>query len=77
VPEFRVECQSDPQRGEVPIRFGWPGRMRAVVELIDRWEGDDEVYFRIRSDDDATYILRRSRESGRWEIHFFRSRGPA
>ncbi len=71
--EFAVECRSDPQRGEVPVRFGWPGRMRVVAELIDCWEGNDEVYFRVRADDDATYILRRSRDSGSWEIHFFRS----
>ncbi len=46
--------------------------MREVRELLDRWEGEEDVYFRVRADDDATYILRRNRESGSWQIHFFR-----
>jgi hypothetical protein len=49
--------------------------MRTVTELIDCWEGDDDIYFRVRADDDATYILHRSLSLGRWEIHFFRSKG--
>ena len=72
VPEFAVECRNDPQQGEVPVRFGWPGRMHSVLELIDRWEGDEEIYFRVRADDHSTYILRRNRDSGVWQIHFFR-----
>jgi hypothetical protein len=71
--EFTVECENDPKRGQVPIRFGWEGRMRDVTELVDCWEGDHDVYFRIRADDDATYILHLMRNLGRWEIHFFRS----
>ena len=73
MPEFTVECQDDLPRGETPARFGWKGRMRTVTEVIDCWEGDDDVYFRVRADDDANYILHRSRSLDRWEIHFFRS----
>jgi hypothetical protein len=75
VPEFTVECQDDLQPRQTPTRFGWEGRMRIVTELIDCWEGDDDIYFRVRADDDATYILHRSLSLGRWEIHFFRSKG--
>jgi hypothetical protein len=73
VTKFAVECERDPKRGEIPARFGWPGRMQRVVELIDRWEGDEDVYFRVRTDDASTYILRQNRDSGMWQIHFFRS----
>lgn len=72
MPRFAVECESDPKRGEIPIRFGWPDRMRQVVELIDRWEGDEDIYFRVRTEDASTYILRQNRVSGVWQIHFFR-----
>ena len=75
MPDFAVECRSDPQQGEVPARFGWPGRMHNVLELIDRWEGEEDIYFRVRADDDSTYILRRNRDSGAWQIHFFREAG--
>jgi hypothetical protein len=46
--------------------------MRQVVELIDRWEGDEDIYFRVRTEDASTYILRQNRVSGAWQIHFFR-----
>ena len=49
--------------------------MQQVVELIDRWEGDEDVYFRVRTEDESTYILRRNRVSGEWQIHFFRRDG--
>ena len=69
---FAVECESDPKRGETPVRFGWPDRMQQIVELIDRWEGDEDIYFRVRTEDASTYILRQNRLSGVWQIHFFR-----
>jgi len=47
--------------------------MRQVVELIDRWEGDEDIYFRVRTEDDSIYILRQNRVSGEWQIHFFRN----
>ena len=77
VPLFTVECEHDPERGEIPVRFGWPDRMRPIAELIDRWEGDEDIYFRVRTEDASTYILRRKRVSGVWQIHFFRRAGES
>ncbi len=73
MPGFFVECERDPKRGEIPVRVGWPARMRQVAELIDRWEGDDDSYFRVLTEDGSTYILRQNRSSGAWQIHFFRN----
>jgi hypothetical protein len=49
--------------------------MRQIAELIDRWEGDEDIYFRVRAEDASIYILRRKRVSGTWQIHFFRRAG--
>jgi hypothetical protein len=73
VRRFAVECEHDPKRGDIPVRFGWADQMRQVVELIDRWEGDEDIYFRVRTEDDSIYILRQNRVSGEWQIHFFRN----
>jgi hypothetical protein len=51
--------------------------MRRVAELIDRWEGDEDTYFRVRTEDASTYILRQNRTSGAWQIHFFRRDGES
>jgi len=72
VPRLIVECERDPERGKIPVRFGQTDRMRKVVELIDRWEGDEEIYFRVRTEDASIYILKQNRVSGAWQIHFFR-----
>jgi hypothetical protein len=68
---FIVETRSDPD-GLSPVRFGWRGRMREVVDRIDAWQGEDHRYFRIRADDHCVYILRHDLSADRWELTFFR-----
>jgi hypothetical protein len=70
--ELIVECRSDPRRGEIPVRFGWPGRMRRVEEVLDCWQGERHRDFRLRADDGSVYILRHDLHGGSWQIHFFR-----
>jgi hypothetical protein len=67
-----VECDPEPRRGEVPVRFGWPGRMRGVVEVLDWWEGEAQRDFRLRGDDGCLYILRHDLRRDLWELRFFR-----
>lgn len=56
---------------ERPERFrslqGW----REVREVLDRWYGPADTYFKIRADDGHLYILRRSAD-GRWFLAGFR-----
>jgi hypothetical protein len=73
-----VECRVDPRRREVPVRFGSPGRMQAVDEVLDCWHGDRTRDFRVRADDGSVYILRHDLDADVWAIHFFhRSPGSA
>ncbi|MEE9608550.1 MAG: hypothetical protein V3U03_12490 [Myxococcota bacterium] len=66
-----VECRQESD-AEVPVRFGWSGRMREVSELLDQWQGADHRYFRVRADDGGLYILRHDLRSGVWLLTFFR-----
>jgi hypothetical protein len=72
VADFVVECRSESRGSAVPVRFGRPGRMREVVDVLDRWEGEDHRYFRVRSDDGSTYILRQDLADASWRLHFYR-----
>ena len=72
---FVVQCRSEPRRGEIPVRFGWPGRMREVDEVLDCWEGEEHRDFRLRATDGSIYILRHDLRGACWHIHFFRQ-GP-
>jgi hypothetical protein len=68
---FIVDTQAGPDC-DIPLRFGWPGRLREVVERIDAWEGEDHRYFRVRADDGAVCILRHDLREDRWELTLFR-----
>ena len=70
-----VECRSESGGAQVPVRFGWSGRMREVSEVLDHWDGADHRYFRVRTDDGAVYILRHDLARDGWLLTFFREDG--
>jgi hypothetical protein len=77
VGDFVVECRSEPRCAALPVRFGRPGRMREVVEILDRWDGEDHRYFRVLGDDGSTYILRQDLGDASWRVQFYRRGGSA
>jgi hypothetical protein len=76
VSRFLVESHAE-NWGRVPTRFGRPGEMREVAEILDRWPGDDHCYFRVAADDGTVYILRHDEHEDSWRIHFFDDRSAA
>ena len=73
---LHVACRST-ESGDVPVRFGYAGRSLMVVELLDRWDGDDHRYFRVRTRGGGVYILRRDDNTRLWQIWFFEDGGLA
>ena len=49
-----VEC-----RDGLPIRFQLGQQVRVVEELLDRWYGTRDAYFKVRAYDGDLYILRK------------------
>jgi hypothetical protein len=49
--------------------------MREVVDILDRWDGEDHRYFRVRGDDGSIYILRQDLADASWRLHFYRRGG--
>jgi len=72
VAEFVVECRSESRGRSVPERFGRPGRMRRVVDVLDCWDGEDHRYFRVCGDDGSIYILRQDLADASWRLHYYR-----
>ncbi|MBA2690080.1 MAG: hypothetical protein H0U63_04690 [Burkholderiales bacterium] len=71
--ELEVECYAG-YRGEREPRAFFLGERRVTVEeVIDRWLSPERRYFKIKSDDDATYILRHDEPSGVWPITLFQA----
>jgi len=65
---IRVECYSGYRAEEEPRRFFVEEGPVAVVEIMDRWMGEDHRYFRVLADDGRVYLLRHDGQLDLWEI---------
>jgi len=68
-----VESHSGFKADERPLRFRLGEQWLAVEEVVDRWYDPDAVYFKVRADDRATYILRHVEGLGVWTLEAFRA----
>ncbi len=55
---LRVECHAGYKGSERPLRFSLGDKAYGVVEVLERWYGPDDAFFRVRADDGALYVLR-------------------
>lgn len=62
----RVSAYSGYKAGERPQAFEYKGVERRVAEILDRWYGEDDDYFKVRADDGSVYTLRYRRGTGAW-----------
>lgn len=69
-----VECYSGYKANERPLSFQLDDRNIAVKELLDKWYGIDYTYFKVRADDDNTYILKYDEHKDEWSLEFFKAR---
>ena len=73
--KIRVESYDGYRACERPLRFHIGAKKREVVDLLDRWYGEDHDYFKVRADDGAEYVLRYGRVDDRWELTQYRAEG--
>ena len=73
----RVECSSDGETEERPVRFWLKERSWDVEEILDRWYGRDDTFYKVRANDQNLYILRHSGNSNpaEWSLESFRDSG--
>jgi hypothetical protein len=67
-----VETYSGHKADERPFRFRLGERWLAVEEVADRWYEPAAVYFRVRAEDGAMYILRHDERADTWTLEAFR-----
>ena len=70
-----VESYDGYRACERPLRFHIGSKKREVVDLLDRWYGEDHDYFKVRADDGGVYVLRYGRGDDRWELTQYRAEG--
>ena len=54
----RVECYAGHKASERPVRFFLDGTEKRVEEIVERWRGPEDAFFRVRADDGRVYVLR-------------------
>jgi len=69
--DVKVECYSGYKAQERPVRFSLGKKVLNVVEILDRWYGEDHDYFKLLADDGNTYLLCYARDEDRWELTMF------
>lgn len=65
---IRVETYSGYKADERPRTFHIGKKALNVEEVLDRWYGEGEDYFKLRADDGCNYILKHDRSTGEWEL---------
>jgi hypothetical protein len=69
--KIRVLCYEGYKEQETPRAFLLGETRLEVVEVLDRWRGEDHEYFKLTASDGNRYILRRDRVREEWEITLF------
>lgn len=57
----------------MPVSFTVGGKTLNVEEIIDRWQGDSEEYYKLRADDNRVYIIRYDKGLDEWEMTMMES----
>ena len=71
--QVEVVAYSGFRADERPLKFILAGREYQVVELLDKWYGPDETWFKVRADDGGSYILKLSSLLG-WTLESNRAK---
>ena len=69
---LRVQCHAGRKADERPVRFQLGDREYMVEELLDRWYGPDDAFFKMRADEGNLYILRHNTSADEWALESFR-----
>jgi hypothetical protein len=64
----QVECYAGYRAEETPRCFFLEERKIEVLEVLSRWQEPGLRYFKVRGDDENTYILSHNVVTGQWEL---------
>lgn len=69
-----VECHEQEHEGSEPRRFLWGQRTIQVIDQLERWSDDNNLYYKVQGDDDCIYILCFDSQTQDWEVTSFERR---
>ena len=70
---IKVEFCSKLQTKESPVAFQVYNRRYNIKEIVGRWHGIGEVFFKVEADDNNIYLLKYEEDQGCWDLVFFQN----
>ena len=70
---IKVEFCSKLQTKEGPVAFQVCDRRYRIKEIVDRWYGVGEVFFKVEADDNNIYLLKYEEGQGCWDLIFYQN----
>ena len=70
---IKVEFCSKLQTKESPVAFQVYNRRYRIKEIVDRWYGVGEVFFKVEADDNNIYLLKYEEGQGCWDLIFYQN----
>ena len=70
---IKVEFCSKLKTKERPVAFQVCDRRYRIKEIVDRWYGVGEVFFKVEADDDNNYLLKYEEGQGCWDLIFYQN----
>ena len=70
---IKVEFCSKLQTKERPIAFHVCDRRYRIKEIVDRWYGVGEVFFKVEADDNNIYLLKYEEGQDCWDLIFYQN----
>src|SRR3990172_11771167 len=75
---IQVDTAADAKGEPAPSSLRFDGRNIDVADVVDRWWGAGDRYFKVKDASDNIYVLRLDEPHGAWELLMFLSkRGTA
>ena len=70
---IKVQCYSGYTVNKKPMAFSLHNSTYQVSEIIDRWYGDNSVYFKVKADDENIYLLKYDKFEDKWDLVFYQN----
>ena len=70
---IKVKCYPGYWVNERPMAFSLKHSTFQVKEIIDRWYGENTVYFKVKADDENIYLLKYDNDQDKWDLVFYKN----
>ena len=64
--QIEVSCYAGYRYPERPVSFTLLGRVFEIEAILDRWYGENFLYFKVRVADQRVYLLKYDQYEDRW-----------